>query len=1468
MPLTFDYSNNGIHYYRANISFDAKTVNDGLYQFILTAFDLSGKSKNSSIEYYVDNTPPLTPTSVTAVAGPKYVTLNWTYPSTEEVPYGFYLYYGTSPENMTWTTIYDNVRTFKIANLNPLTTYYFSVSTFDRAYNESERTTPITETPILDTQSPVITSVSPNNDSRMKNISLSISGTDNVGITGYDVSIAPFGSDEYSFLASCNGYFYYTNTDYNGKYTFKIVAKDASDNFSEPVYATYVLDIIPPQDITSLTAAAGAGGISLVWDKVLDIDISRYYLYRKTLGENDYTLYRYISPITSNEKMSYVDYDVTSGQEYFYKVNSYDDLYNISGFSNAVSAIAATYSATFTVTPNTEVKPGSVLNFHAEGLRPNEYVTGYIDDGQIITGYTDNNGVFDYNWSYVKNTTEGQHIIKLAASYSNVEVSANIDTVTQKLSPVGNVSAQPDVMKVTLTWDSLSGASYYNIYRKIDDGQMLLLVEKIYSRQYTDLSVEKNKTYTYCVAGVDKYGTVGEYSIEAIAIAVADMIVPEVVMFSSNRSGDILKLIASASDDVRLKDIRFKFKNNTDSEYTEITTIPFADNKLQASVTYEFDTSMLAVGTYTIVAEVFDGANNVSTPKQITMYISNELPAAPASINASAGQMRINLTWTKPADTVNENSLYKIYRKMDTGEYTLISSTNLTQYLDTAVSFGNSYMYKITAVDSYGRESSSIEMDTYITPLADTTNPVINGFLPMAGTKISKVVTLGVLANDNVGVAYIDIFVEDGNGNYIGVGRTNTGSITFDTSIAKKSGTLTFKAVAFDGAGNTFESSVSYTVDNVSPEKPMLEANGSELKVELRWSMPAIAEDFSKYNIYKGTSPDDIASFTKIADTVSSVYVDDANIQYAYYVTSVDMLGNESEPSNVVICQPGSAATPPIIISIEPKEGAAIRTEADIIVDAVDNVDVFKYEFSYQRLYEDPNTGKLQPDPSQEWTLLDEIGVTNSSMVTYKWDTRQVLMGEPVYPDGYYLVRVSAFDSSGNYSSRQETVKIANNPPVAPDGLRVDATQWGFLVSWKPVTSSDFRNYVIKRKINDGEYAVVEEYTTSNIYIERNANPQDRYYYQVAIENDLGNRGPFTQDYYELSPLPSGIIINSLPQTTKPVIINMTPAQGKRFNKNLNIEVQIKDEVKVSDVRLYYSRISDGSLGEIPADAVYTQFATIIDVPLVNVNTTTMDIFGTDLFVATYNYNTEALSEGLYAIKAVVRNMSEQPVEIVKKYFKDTNPPEPANNFMVDNPKTGKTLTLVWEAGADVLHYDIYRSTDENAEFSEYTKIETVRSNSYTDTDVDNNVAYYYHVITVDSAENESIPSLRESAVPTAESDLSVLDINSEKPTIILGRSNRIKATLTNFGYAKAQGIVTFYLYDNGNYVEIASTNIELSANTSGEAGIDWTPNIEVGSNVIIKAVVDTLAGTVDISTENNGFVKEGMKTNIPPVAV
>jgi len=120
---------------------------------------------------------------------------------------------------------------------------------------------------------------------------------------------------------------------------------------------TVAKDTTAPATPTSLTASVGTGkAVSLDWADNTEPDLSEYGIYRNTTGvtpANDAT-----DKIAEVRASRFVDTEVAIGTTYYYWVNAYDLVENVSGFSSRVTAVP-TYVSGGSVDPSAPATPNA-----------------------------------------------------------------------------------------------------------------------------------------------------------------------------------------------------------------------------------------------------------------------------------------------------------------------------------------------------------------------------------------------------------------------------------------------------------------------------------------------------------------------------------------------------------------------------------------------------------------------------------------------------------------------------------------------------------------------------------------------------------------------------------------------------------------------------------------------------------------------------------------------------------------------------------------------------------------------------------------------------------------------------------------------------------------------------------------------------------------------------------------------------
>jgi PKD repeat protein len=127
-----------------------------------------------------------------------------------------------------------------------------------------------------------------------------------------------------------------------------------------------------------------------------------------------------------------------------------------------------------------------------------------------------------------------------------------------------------------------------------------------------------------------------------------------------------------------------------------------------------------SAGTYTATLTVTDSAspaNTASSTVTITADpIQGTVPGAPTGLTATSGSGQVSLSWTPPSSNGGENiTKYNVYRSTTSGSETQVTSGGcsglgaVTSCTDTGLTAGQTYYYKVTAVNGIGEGVESNE---------------------------------------------------------------------------------------------------------------------------------------------------------------------------------------------------------------------------------------------------------------------------------------------------------------------------------------------------------------------------------------------------------------------------------------------------------------------------------------------------------------------------------------------------------------------------------------------------------------------------------------------------------------------------------------------------------------------------------------------------------------------------------------
>ncbi|MCD8336167.1 MAG: hypothetical protein LUD18_02645, partial [Lachnospiraceae bacterium] len=257
--------------------------------------------------------------------------------------------------------------------------------------------------------------------------------------------------------------------------------------------------------------------------------------------------------------------------------------------------------------------------------------------------------------------------------------------------PSVTLSNTDDAIRVS--WQSVTGAEGYRVYRKTGSGSYTL-VKTTTELSFTDSDLTGGSSYTYQVYAYSDSGTSGG-STEKTAVYVAAPVLQSVSI--ANGGVQVTWETATGATSYRVY-----YKRSSNSSYSS-QTYTAGSGSTQSAV--------LGVSSgYTY--DVYVKAYIDSTGGKASSTLSVEYLAAPVISSLSSTSSGICVTW----GTVSGASGYKVYRKTGSGSYTLVKTTTGLSFTDSGLTGGNSYTYQVYAYSDNGASNGSTERTAVYVP--------------------------------------------------------------------------------------------------------------------------------------------------------------------------------------------------------------------------------------------------------------------------------------------------------------------------------------------------------------------------------------------------------------------------------------------------------------------------------------------------------------------------------------------------------------------------------------------------------------------------------------------------------------------------------------------------------------------------------------------------------------------------------
>jgi|SRR5690242_613028 YVTN family beta-propeller protein len=199
-------------------------------------------------------------------------------------------------------------------------------------------------------------------------------------------------------------------------------------------------------------------------------------------------------------------------------------------------------------------------------------------------------------------------------------------------------------------------------------------------------------------------------------------------------------------------------------------------------------------------------------------------PSVPQNLQSTSGNSQVTLSWSAPSNNGGSPiTNYKIYKSTSSGTETLSATIgNITSYNDGTVTNGQTYFYKVTAVNSIGESSQSNEASA--TPTMPITSPQPPTGLTATSASTSQINLSWITPTNNGGSAIIGYMIERStdNGSSWSTVQSNTGSTatTYNDTGLASSTTYTYRVSAVNSVGSSQPSNTASATTNAVTQPP------------------------------------------------------------------------------------------------------------------------------------------------------------------------------------------------------------------------------------------------------------------------------------------------------------------------------------------------------------------------------------------------------------------------------------------------------------------------------------------------------------------------------------------------------------------------------------------------------------------------------------------------------------------------
>jgi len=468
--------------------------------------------------------------------------------------------------------------------------------------------------------------------------------------------------------------------------------------------------------------------------------------------------------------------------------------------------------------------------------------------------------------------------------YCRVLSAAEIQSLASVVpaTPTGLQATAGD-MQVSLTWNTSSGATSYNVKRSATSNGTYTVVGMANTTSFTDTGLTNGTTYFYKVSAANLSG---ESADSGFVSATPSAALPSAPTLSTPVAGDRQVALAWTTS-TGATSYNVKRDTSTTGSFptiANVTATSFTDTGLTNGTTYY----------YKISAQNSAGISGDSNTQSAQPTAPASAPPPPTGLSAVAVDGLIILNWNAAAGAAS----YNVKRGTVSGGETTLTNilAPAATFTDSGLTNGTPLFYVVTALNSTGESGPSNEASA--TPNVPPLPPT-----GLTGQAVGSETHLAWIATSQANIAGYNVYRSlNSNGPF--TQKLNPSPVTplhFE-DLALGNGTYFYviRAVSTSNQESGNSNSVGITISALAPPTGLAVAV-SDAKVTLSWNAVPSAASYTIFRSFVSGGPYDAAG---LSATNSFTDVGLSNgVAYFYVLTASDGVGS-SLPSTEVSATP------------------------------------------------------------------------------------------------------------------------------------------------------------------------------------------------------------------------------------------------------------------------------------------------------------------------------------------------------------------------------------------------------------------------------------------------------------------------------------------------------------------------------------------------------------------------------------